>query len=195
MRALIFTVLVFFGGNSIAQCTKDTECKFDRICNKGACITPTHSPPSPKKAGALAPKSEVWSKDMSDAMSKTLQDQLSCVRKPEPAQTLRELRARGVIGNTPVTSVDGMNIFAVKKPISVFGFKVLQVTGWEDIDDKTLFWRGPGTGTSLNIQAIVEGNVQTVKREVEKIAGKTPHISEGGYTTYRTAASEIGCFF
>ena len=129
MRLLIFSVLVLYGFNAIAQCTKDTECKGDRICNKGTCMAPTQNAPSPKADKAIAPKADLGTKQISEALSKTLQDQLSCARSPEPAKTLRALRARGVIGKTPVMSVDGMRIFDTKMQISVFGFKVLQVTG------------------------------------------------------------------
>lgn len=195
MRPLIFAALVFYGSNCHAQCTKDTDCKFDRVCDKGTCVTPTRATPSPKKAGAPGPKSDTPPQELLAAMGKTLQDQLSCDRKPEPAKTLRALRAKGIIGSTPVESVDGMHIFAVKKPISVFGFNVLHVTGWEDIDDNTLFWRGPGAGTSPNITAFVEGDVRTVQREVEKNAGKKPRVGQATYTTNRKVASEITCYF
>ncbi|MEK6245435.1 MAG: hypothetical protein AABM33_13155 [Pseudomonadota bacterium] len=193
MRLLLLTVLALVARNSIAQCTKDIDCKFDRICEKGTCIAPAQLRPSTKEPVTSTPKSEVGSQHALDAISQSLQEQLSCGGRPEPGKALRALRARAVIGKTPVMTIDGMHIFAVIKPLSVFGFKVLQVTGWEESSDKSLFSRGPGTAPPLNIQAIVEGDPQTVKREVEKKAGKAPLVSKESYTPHPKPTTSITC--
>ncbi len=44
-------VLALASGNAAAQCTKDTDCKGDRICSGGECVesaAPAASPPRPK---------------------------------------------------------------------------------------------------------------------------------------------------
>jgi hypothetical protein len=38
-----FTSVVMFGVDAYAQCTKDTDCKNDRICNQGNCVEPLES--------------------------------------------------------------------------------------------------------------------------------------------------------
>ena len=38
-----------------AECTKDTECKGDRVCNAGVCVAPTNSPAAPAAAPAAPP--------------------------------------------------------------------------------------------------------------------------------------------
>jgi hypothetical protein len=45
MKTLITIALTsLFAGQALAQCTKDTDCKGDRICDKGACMSPGAAP-------------------------------------------------------------------------------------------------------------------------------------------------------
>lgn len=39
-QILMIAIIVIWSGNGIAQCTKDTECKGDRICINGECVEP-----------------------------------------------------------------------------------------------------------------------------------------------------------
>jgi hypothetical protein len=65
-----------------------------------------------------------------DVVSQAFQDQLTCASNPEPGKALKALRARGYIGMKPKVAVDGMNIYAVIKPLTVFGYRAIEVTGW-----------------------------------------------------------------
>lgn len=87
-----------------------------------------------------------------------------------------------------------MNIYSVVKPLMVFGFRVLEVTGWEPNGDSSLFWSGPGTSPPLNIQVIVDGIPSLVKSELQKRIGKGPTVQRATYSQYAKPATEITCF-
>lgn len=58
IRQLIgFLIFLLMSMAAVAQCTKDIECRADRICEKGACIwpptTPAASAPVPSKANKV----------------------------------------------------------------------------------------------------------------------------------------------
>lgn len=170
-----------------AQCTKDTDCKGDRICEKGICTAPpatsfqTRNAPQPSKA----------TDDLDAKISRALEDQLRCISAPEPGKALRALHSHGYIGNKPALRVDGMNIYTLLKPLSVFGYKVREITGWEEDSDKTLFWRGPGTAPPLHILAVVDGNPTSVKADLERRIGGGPTVDKATFTTVKKVATEI----
>jgi hypothetical protein len=173
-----------------AQCTKDTDCKGDRICEKGICTAPpatsfqTRNAPQPSKA----------TDDLDAKISRALEDQLRCISAPEPGKALRALHSHGYIGNKPALRVDGMNIYTLLKPLSVFGYKVREITGWEEDGDKTLFWRGPGTAPPLHILAVVDGNPTSVKADLERRIGGGPTVDKATFTTVKKVATEIICY-
>ena len=175
-------------------CTKDTDCKGERICEKQICMEPITSPLSGKSALKPAVGPTHMPKDSIDAVSQALQIQLSCTSNPEPGKALKALRTRGYIGQKPKLSIDGMNIYAVVKPLTVFGFRVLEVTGWEPNGDPSLFGRGPGTAPPLNIQAVVDGVPFAVKAEVQKRFGKASSVNKATYSDYPKPAAEITCY-
>ena len=127
-------------------------------------------------------------------MTQALQDQLTCASDPEPGKALKALRTRGYIGLKPILSIDGMNIYKVVKPLTVFGFRVLEVTGWEPNGDSSLFGRGPGTAPPLNIQAIVDEIPSLVKSKLQKRIGKGPSVEMATYSQYAKQATEITCY-
>ena len=187
---LLLFVLTY--SHASAQCSKDTDCKFDRICEKSACIAPQTVQ---KKIPPISKKTRVeWSPELAIAIGKSLQDQLGCKEKPEPGKVLRALRTNGVI-EKPSASVDGMNIFPTKREISVFGQRVLEVTGWESSPDKSLFWRGPGTAPPHHIVAVVEGDLDSVKRKVANVSGSGPSVSKTTLSTSSKPAIEIACYY
>jgi hypothetical protein len=107
---------------------------------------------------------------------------------------LRALRTLGYIGQKPVSAVDGMYIFSVVKPLSVFGYKVVEVTGYEDSSDKSLFWRGPGTATPLLIQVVVEGDPKLVAADLARRFPSGPAVERATFTKHAGATSEITCY-
>ena len=177
-----------------AQCSKDTECKLDRVCEKGVCVAPRLQDKKATSSLSKSAASSEWLPETSIAVGKALQDQLGCKEKPEPGKALRALRARGVI-DKPSLAIDGMNIFPTKRKFFVFGQRVLEVTGWESSPDKTLFWRGPGTAPSRHIVAIVEGDVENVKRSVAKVSGAKVSVTKTTLSNSKKPAVEIICYY
>jgi hypothetical protein len=195
LSTILATLLVAFAPPVNAQCTKDTDCKGDRICERGVCMSPRigqteASRPSPPATLPQAPAAN----DVAQRVSRALQDQLSCAANPEPAKVLRALRANGFIGMQPKTSVDGMHIFAVLKPLVVWERRVVEVTGWEDVNDRTLFWRGPGTPPPVHIQAVVEGNVGELALVVSLNGGSKAKFEKPYFSEYKSQVAAIVCY-
>lgn len=132
--------------------------------------------------------------DVGDDIGKAYEDQLRCDSNPKPGKALMALRNRGYIGMKPSSAVDGMLIFTVLKPLTVFGMHVIEVSGWEADGDKSLFWRGPGTAPPLNIQAVVEGAPSVVKAELQRRFVKKISVSAASYSNYPTPATEVTCY-
>lgn len=57
LTATVAASFALWSGAARAQCTKDTECKGDRICNQGVCQTAPLAQPlaAPARASAIAP--------------------------------------------------------------------------------------------------------------------------------------------
>lgn len=195
MRSLVLWSLALLSTTAAAQCMKDTDCKGDRICEKGVCTAPNQQSEASKSLTVpVTPLPSVATADGIDPISLALMDQLKCSSNPEPGKALRALRSRGYIGPKPKLAVDGMSIFDVVKPVTVFGYKVLEVTGWEENGDKAFFWRGPGTSPPLNIQVIVEGDSKALTNEIAKRVGKGPSVAPATYSKYLRPATEITCY-
>ncbi|HEY8211436.1 MAG TPA: hypothetical protein VIG99_28325 [Myxococcaceae bacterium] len=47
LRVLVAVSVLAVPGVALAQCTKDTECKGDRVCERGACVSPSERAPAP----------------------------------------------------------------------------------------------------------------------------------------------------
>ena len=183
--------LLFWG--AVQACTKDLDCRSKRVCDNGVCMAPaaaslkSHALSAPGLVSIAAPG------EGADSVGLMLQAQLQCASNPAPRKVLRVLRSRGYIGLNPKTVIDGIMMFEVTKPVNVFGYKVLEVSGWEDSPDKTLFERGPGTAPPLNIQVIVAGEAGPVRADIAKRVGKGPSV-ENAYSAYANPAVEITCF-
>src|SRR6185436_19383962 len=50
LRVLVAVLILAVPGVALAQCTRDTDCKGDRVCERGNCITPAEraAPPRPE---------------------------------------------------------------------------------------------------------------------------------------------------
>lgn len=141
-------------------------------------------------AAAPAPPS----KTLAERTTQAIQNMLACTSNPEPGNALGALRNTGYIGEKPKRVIDGMNVYAVLKFVSVFGYRVLYITGWEDDGDPTLFGRGPGTAPPLNFTAYVEGDPAIVKAEVKRRMGDGPAVEDGSFVDDTKTISEISCY-
>ena len=52
-----FFAFVMSAGGALGQCSKDTDCKGNRICVKGSCVDPTTSVPAPQSAESASTES------------------------------------------------------------------------------------------------------------------------------------------
>lgn len=176
-----------------AQCTKDTDCKGDRICERGTCTAPKTGIAQTPAQRAPAIGSSPANPAQPDRISTAIQDQLKCEGDPEPGKALRALRSLGYIGLKPKSVIDGMTIFVFEKPVTVFGYKAIEVTGWEDKPDGVFFWRGPGTAPGLQFTVTVEGDAKAVKATLQQGLGGRTSVNKsapvGGKPT-----TEITCY-
>ncbi len=174
-------------GVASAQCTKDTDCKGDRICGEsGRCVAPTA-----KESAGASPVVPATGDFSPENLGRSFEDALKCTRSPEPGVALSVLSAAGYIGGKPKVVVDGMEVYGLRKPLAVFGFKVIEVTGFDPSLSK---YRGPGTATPLNLAAVVEGDLAAVKAEVQKRGGASASVNRAMYSTYAKPAAEVTCF-
>src|SRR3954468_7652274 len=65
LRALVAVSVLAVPGVALAECTKDTDCKGDRVCERGVCVAPAdrapparpeYTPPPPPRAPPARPK-------------------------------------------------------------------------------------------------------------------------------------------
>ena len=192
-------------GPAYPQCTKDTDCKGDRICEKGICVAPPDAKPAiapmtppagkpvPQSAAPVGQGTVPATGDFSpERLGRGLEDALKCNRNPEPNVAFSVLSATGFIAlEKPKVVMDGMPVYGVNKPLSVFGFKVLEVTGF---DPSTSKYRGPGTSTPLNLAVVVEGDIAAVKAEFARNGGKVDSVNKPIYSKYPRGSAEVTCF-
>lgn len=100
-------------GNADAQCTKDIECRGDRICENGRCVNP------PTQSGATKPKPSAGSSSNPTQVPKALEEALACTSKPNPGKAVLELQGSGAIESKASYTMDSINYFRVANPFEV----------------------------------------------------------------------------
>lgn len=182
--SIFIGTLSLIGAAAHAQCTIDTQCKGDRICDKGVCAAPSSGRGD---FGASPPKVP-----LENPVALAMEDQLKCGGIPQPGKALRALQVNGYIGAKPFVTSDGMPVFRVVKPLAVFGYKVIEVTGWQTADP--MFSRGPGTAPPTTMAAVVEGDPKAIEGELTKRFGKAMFFAKASYSGYTQSATEISCY-
>lgn len=194
-RGVLGAVAMAWAGLTHAQCTKDTDCKGDRICEKGVCAAPMPSKPPIARPvpQSTAPAAVPATGDFSpENLGRGLEDGLKCNRNPEPGVVFSVLAATGFINaDKPKLVTDGMPVYGINKPLSVFGFRVIEVTGFDPALSK---YKGPGTAPPLNLAVVVEADMAAVKAEFERRGGKADSVNKAVYSKYPKPAAEITCF-
>lgn len=154
--------VVLFGWtlSAFAQCTKDTDCRLDRICEQGRCVwAPFKKDDGPKPPPATS-KAPLSAADLAEVF-------LVCARSPEPGPVFARLRNEGFIGAARSPMADGVPEYVVTKPLTIFGFRVREVSGWQDfVPPSPFFARGPGTAPPTFLAAVVEGEPERVHSAV-----------------------------
>ena len=99
-----------------------------------------------------------------------LEAQVSCGRELEPVKAIRALQKAGIISKSQYIVVDSINYFKVKRPLTVFGFKVQSVLGFDEAPK--IFARGPGTSPGILLGIIIPLSVVEVKSKLKDSAQK-----------------------
>lgn len=194
VRFLLVVVLLGAAGTAFSQCTKDIDCKGDRICEKGTCMTPGMSAGTPPFA---VPPVLVIPMNMTmgaTEMGRNLEKVLQCERNPEPVVVLGTLAAHHYIGPKAKAAIDGAEVFDLKRPLSVYRLKVIEVSGFDPEFGKGALYRGPGTTPSLSFSVVVSGAPGTVKTAIKDRLSKHAIVEQATYSRYAKPATEITCF-
>ena len=86
LQIVLFAGLLLRPAGLVAQCTKDTDCKYDRICVNGACV-------SPQDSQAVRPPGQVDQKRAACAQ-KCQHEQSKCDDKIRDGDSDAQLRHR-----------------------------------------------------------------------------------------------------
>jgi len=93
--------------------------------------------------------------------SAALESQISCSQFLDPAKAISALRSAGVIERRSYLNYDSLNYFKVRKPLTVWGLRVVSVFGFDH--DERVFERGPGTAPPVELGVVVPYTVAEVK--------------------------------
>lgn len=154
-------------------------------------MSPLLKPPS-KPAESLAPSNQ--NPRLDERVSAALQDQLKCEGPPEPGKALRALKSMGFIGAKPKEVVDGMTVWSFVKPVTIFGYKAVHITGWEDKPDGVFFWRAPGTAPGSHLTVVVEGDAKVVDAYMKRTVGETSRVERDALNTNGKPTAAITCY-
>ena len=139
--------------SAFVGCSKDTDCKGDRVCDNNVCAAPSVAQSVvPSTAGGVA------------ASVRALEDQLRCASNPEPGKALLALIANGLI-TEPTEFGDGVPTLLPRGELKVFGHNVVSVHGFEEDPKgraKDLFPRGPGTSPGHFISIVLDAQPSSV---------------------------------
>ena len=118
----------------------------------------------------------------SDKFSAALESQLTCRNAPEPARAIGALQRTGIIERRSYLNLDSLNYFHVRKPLTIWGFKVVSVFGFDF--NPRLFERGPGTAPAITLGVVVSASLTTVKSTFKRLGLENTNVQ-------RAAQSEL----
>ena len=98
-------------------------------------------------------------------LERALLEQVSCVRLPQASVAMNALLRRHAIAETDGGG-DGIAFFVPTRPMSLLGFDIVRLGGWESSPDGGAmepFGRGPGTAPPTFISIAVRGSVDEVR--------------------------------
>jgi hypothetical protein len=127
----------------------------------------------------------------SSPMTASLESTLRCNASPNAVETLKSLRAASYLGAAAVPVVDGIPSYKVTKPLTVFGFTALNVSGF---DPRVPHARMPGTESPLLVTVVVDAGVPAVKAELAKRGITKASTSAAQDSTPGHPATEVTCF-
>lgn len=137
-------------------CSRDTDCKGDRICENKVCVTPSASTSRIKQTA----------KNSSAASIRALEDQLRCLENPQPGKALLALIDNRLLSE-PTEYMDGVPNLIPIGDLKLFGRSVVSIHGFEDNEPKgraaELFPRGPGTSPGYFISVVLDAKPADVE--------------------------------
>ena len=173
-----------------AQCTKDTDCKGDRICEQRVCVSPSRGSPALVAPQIISPSG---ASSAPPSLQARLEQSLLCQRDPNPVAALAALKKGGLIESAPREVSDGAPVHRANAPLTVFGFPVTEVSGFDPKSVKPEN-RFPGTLSPLFLSVVVSGELATVKAELERRSSGKAVVSKGSADTKQRPTTEIACF-
>jgi hypothetical protein len=112
-----------------------------------------------------------------DKFSVALESQLACGNKPEPAKAIGALQRTGIIERRSYFSLDSVNYFHARQPLTIWGFKVVSVFGFDF--NTRIFERGPGTAPPITLGIVVPASVTTVRSTLKRLGLENVKVQRG----------------
>lgn len=109
-----------------------------------------------------------------EKFSAALESQLGCRNKPEPAKAIGALQRTGIIERRSYLNLDSLNYFHARRRLSVWGFKVVSVFGFDF--NPRIFERGPGTAPPITIGVVVPVSENVVKSKLMSLGLENIHV-------------------
>jgi len=106
--------------------------------------------------------------------SAALESQLACKNTPEPAKAIGALQQTGMVERRSYLNVDSLNYFRARQPMTVWGFKVVSVFGFDFYP--RIFERGPGTAPPITVGVVVSASVTTVKSTLKRLGLENTNV-------------------
>jgi hypothetical protein len=162
-----------------------------------AIIVPASIAQNPDASSVDVRKKREASAQTNDKFSTALETQLSCKETPEPSRAIGALIRAGIIERSAYISIDSINYFRVRRPLTVWGIKVVSVFGFAS--NPRIFRRGPGTAPFITLGVVVSVSEANVKAKLSSLG--LEHIAvrraEELYVSWKRAKSivlaEIAC--
>jgi hypothetical protein len=101
-----------------------------------------------------------------DKISSALEAQIACKEKPQVAKAIGTLQKNGMIERREYLNSDSISYFRVRRPLSVWGLKVVSVFGFDQSNPR-VFQRGPGTAPPVTLGVVVAASTTTVQSTLE----------------------------
>ena len=102
-----------------------------------------------------------------DKFVTALESQLECRKTPEPAKATGALQRSGVIKRRAYLNTDSVSYFQVRRPLTIWGFKVVSVFGFDF--NPRIFERGPGTAPPVTLGVVVAASESDIKAKLSSL--------------------------
>ena len=133
-------------------------------------FVPTVIAQNPVRAG----DNKQLSTQANEKFSAALESQLACRNAPEPAKAVGALQQTGMVERRSYLNIDSLNYFRARQPLTVWGFKVISVFGFDFYP--RIFERGPGTAPPITLGVVVSASVTTVQSTLKRLGLENTNV-------------------